>query len=85
MKSPRKKQPLETPHATERGMVSPVLSFEQRKWRLTARSHFLRRVRRLPKPSKEELAEIIRNSDVPVTRYASGVHLGWRPAIMREA
>lgn len=75
---------LEQPRSTDRGLINPVLSFDERKTRMTSRSHFLRRIRRLPKPTPEQIAELIRTTTVEVKRYAPGAHTGWRPAFMRN-
>ena len=81
--SRKRARKAETP-VIDRGLINPVLSFEERKTRMTARSHFLRRIRRLPRPTAEQIAEMIRTTTVPVRRFAPGAHAGWRPAFMRN-
>lgn len=64
------------------------MTYGEKKVAMTARSHFLRRVRHLPPSSPEELSrlakEALERGLVQVTHYAPGSHAGYVPAAIRD-
>jgi hypothetical protein len=70
-------------------LIFKPLTYGEKKVAMTARSHFLRRVRHLKPSSPEELTrlakEALERGTVQVKRYAPGSHAGYVPMAIRDA